>query len=172
MQKWHYEKDGQRIGPIEFEHIYKLIKDGAITRDTAVWREGFTEWKEAFATELKDSFDQTAPPPLPSAYVNNTIIWILAFAPAIGEVLKGFIEGVTNGYLQAQNLWIVVVVLNVALAELDAKKLIAAGVEASKFRSMTWIVPVYLFQRAKALKHEMYYFIVWIVCFIVVLAGF
>ncbi|MFO1353881.1 MAG: hypothetical protein U1E88_05305 [Acinetobacter sp.] len=36
-----------------------------------------------------------------------------------------------------------------------------------KFKGMVWLVPVYLFQRAKALDQSLAYFIVWIVCFLV-----
>lgn len=170
MHKWHYEKNGQRIGPIGSEQLSDLIKNDVITRETAVWREGFIEWTAAFNTELKDSFDNTVPPPLPSIYVDNTLIWVLAFAPILGIFLTNFIEGLTSGRIQADNLWFVVIILNIVLSEMDAKKLLAAGVDTGKFRSMTWLVPVYLFQRAKALKHEMYYFIAWILCFIFILS--
>jgi hypothetical protein len=102
-------------------------------------------------------------------YVDNTIVWILAFAPILGFLLENFIEGLSNGHLQADKLWFVAIILNIALSELDAKKLMIAGIDTSKFRSLTWLVPVCLFQRSKALKQDMYYLVVWVICFVFLL---
>lgn len=59
----------------------------------------------------------------------------------------------------------ITIALNIMLSILDERKLEKAGVKTEKFKGMVWLVPVYLFQRAKALDQSLAYFIVWIVCF-------
>ena len=61
--------------------------------------------------------------------------------------------------------WYVTLGLNIALSFRDARQLRKAGHDTSKFTGWVWLVPVYLFQRAKAMKHNLAYFIIWIACF-------
>ncbi|WP_186350706.1 hypothetical protein [Pseudomonas fragi] len=63
------------------------------------------------------------------------------------------------------------IILNIALSYFDEKRLQKAGHDTSKFKGMVWLVPVYLFQRAKALNQNMAFFAVWIVSFALVLFG-
>ena len=65
--------------------------------------------------------------------------------------------------------WFVTLGLNIALAFFDEKRLKNAGHNTDKFKGWVWLVPVYLYQRAKATKQNLAYFIVWIVCFVLVL---
>lgn len=41
---WYYVEQGKQIGPVTDEQFYALLKSGAITADTFVWREGMAEW--------------------------------------------------------------------------------------------------------------------------------
>lgn len=158
---WHYEENGKKLGPVSSAKIKELIKSGqTIHRFTHVWQNGMPDWKKAEDTELAQYFE--GPPPLSGDAVNNTIVWILAFAPIIGGVLEAFLSGLFH--TKSALLAFVTIALNIGLSILDEKKLNAAGhnTEALGLGS-AWLVPVYLYKRAKALKHNMAYFIVWIV---------
>ena len=108
----------------------------------------------------------TPPPPLTGEAVDNTIIWVLAFAPIIGLFLEQFFSGLTGASEGA--LWFITLGLNIVLGYMDEKKLKAAGHDTSQMGAV-WLVPVYLFKRAKVLKHNYAYFIVWCVLFALLL---
>ncbi len=43
---WHYvDGAGQQSGPVDEESFRGLLRDGGITAETLVWREGMSEWK-------------------------------------------------------------------------------------------------------------------------------
>ena len=160
---WHYEEDGTKIGPISSSKMRQFAKNNnTIYRFTKVWRDGMSEWKKAEETELVQYFD--GPPPLTGDAVNNTFVWILAFAPIIGSNIEAFLGGVFSN--DPNKFWIITIVLNIMLSLLDERKLNAAGHNTRALGlGSAWLVPVYLFKRAKALKHNLAYFIVWLVSF-------
>jgi hypothetical protein len=93
------------------------------------------------------------------APANNLIIWILALSPIVGIVLElvGFVMiGLPIPILPD----IVVLALSISFGYLDKKKLKAIGHDTSGMGS-PWLVPVYLFKRAKMLRHNSAYPIVW-----------
>ena len=47
---WHYEKDGKQFGPVHHSCLISLIKNGTITTDTLVLRNGMPQWAPAGAT--------------------------------------------------------------------------------------------------------------------------
>lgn len=82
--------------------------------------------------------------------VCNVLVWINAFIPIIGAFFAfGFVA---------------FFIVNSILAYFDEKNLQKAGYDTSNFGS-TWIVPVYLYKRAKYFSHSMAYFAVWCVAF-------
>ena len=104
--------------------------------------------------------------------ITKTTIWILAFAPIIGSILEGIIAYTIHNNEYAASIalnkgyyfW-VTIVLNISLCIFDEQNLKKLGVDTNQFGS-AFLVPVYLFKRAKALNHNPpAYFIVWIVCF-------
>lgn len=104
--------------------------------------------------------------------IDNTLVWVLAFAPIIGSILEGAIAYIIHGSqyraVAAVNsgyyFW-VTLLLNIALCVLDEKNLKKINIDTGQFGS-AFLVPVYLFKRAKILGHNPpVYFIVWIVCF-------
>ena len=117
------------------------------------------------------------PPPLHGEMVNNTVVWILAFAPILGYLLQCFLYGLIHhndvwlDVSGAQNYWFVTLILNIVLSYYDEQRLSAAGHDTSKFKGFVWLVPVYLFQRAKYLKQNLAYFIAWMICFVIILFG-
>lgn len=165
---WHYEEDGKKIGPIPSSKIKQFAKNNhTIYRFTKVWRDGMPEWKKAEETELSQYFE--GPPPLTGDGVNNTIVWILAFAPIIGINIESFLVALFHS--QTNTFWMITIALNIVLSLLDERKLNAAGHNTRALGlGSAWLVPVYLFKRAKALKQNLAYFIVWVVsfCFILI----
>ncbi|KZZ29387.1 hypothetical protein A3754_22835 [Alcanivorax sp. HI0083] len=95
----------------------------------------------------------------------------------IGLILESIVAGVAydgNEYRIEQALsnaefWYITLALNIALSFWDEKRLEQSGIDTSKFKGITWLIPVYLYQRAQALKHNLAYFIVWLVCFALML---
>lgn len=93
--------------------------------------------------------------------IDNTLIWTLAFAPILGAILEQVLKNTLG------NAWIfqfATLALNITLAVIDEKKLQQQGIDTSSFGG-AWLIPVYLYKRAKRLNHNLAYFIVWIVCF-------
>lgn len=103
------------------------------------------------------------------------MVWVLAFAPILGLFLEYFVAGIfSRGNVELETYkveegyyFVITIALNIVLSILDEKRLDKAGVKTEKFKWMVWLVPLYLFQRAKVLDQSLAYFIVWIVCFIV-----
>jgi hypothetical protein len=169
---WFYEKNGARIGGVSEQAIVDLISSGSIQHGTLVWCQGLTSWIRVEDSQFAPHVHQL-PPPLTGDSVNNTIVWVLAFAPIIGLFLEGVVAMIVydgNEYRAEQALldakyWYITVLLNIGLSFLDEFRLKKAGQDTSSFRGWVWLVPVYLFQRAKRLKQNQAYFITWMACF-------
>lgn len=107
----------------------------------------------------------------------SVLVWILAFAPAIGLALEFYIAGamfphspnLPHAVAASGAFGFVTFVLNIGLSLWDEKRLKRAGVDTATFGNWAWLVPVYLYRRAKALNHHPAYFVVWVVCFVLVL---
>jgi protease PrsW len=63
-QDWYYLENNQTCGPVDFETIQELIRQGGLHRDTLVWHQELTEWTPASAIEGLD-FSTVPPPPPP-----------------------------------------------------------------------------------------------------------
>lgn len=159
-ETWHWEVYGERKGPISEDDISKKIESGELSYGSLVWQKGFKEWVPIENTTLKNYL--VTPPPLTGTAVSNKIIWVLAFAPIIGLFLEGVVAGAIAGNIH--NYWFITLILNIGLSVVDEKKLKKAGHDTSKMGT-AWLVPVYLYKRARILKHNLSYFIVWLVCF-------
>lgn len=176
---WFYEIKGQRLGGVTETEIVELINSKTVSYGTTVWRAGFPEWLAIENTELRSHLEKAAPPPLSGKQVNNTLVWILAFAPLLGLGLEYFVAGMLNGgneyLLEAAvsdgKYWYITVGLNLALCLWDANRLKMAGVDTRAFKGLRWLVPVYLYQRAKFLNQNKAYFVVWIICFFLALTA-
>lgn len=106
--------------------------------------------------------------------VKNILAWLLAFAPIIGEFIRGIILFAIYGdsYMIAiyrDELWYITLIMNVGLGILDEKYLDKSSVDTSKFKMWSALIPVYLYQRSKILGHNYAYFITWCVSFLVIL---
>ena len=175
--KWFYEENGQKKGPVSENEMIQFINSLIISHGTSVWKQGFPDWLKVENSDLRVHLDNSGPPPLSGEHINNTLVWVLAFAPLIGYVLEWVIAGVVHGgneflaqiAMANSEYWYVTLGLNIALAFFDEKRLKNAGRNTDKFKGWVWIVPVYLYQRAKTTKQNLAYFIVWITCFVLVL---
>lgn len=96
--------------------------------------------------------------------ISNLIVWLLAFAPIIGTA----IEQITGKALSVNPnyLFFTTIILNVGFSTYDARMLGKAGYDTTPMGS-AWLVPVYLYERAKILKQNKAYFIVWCILFTV-----
>lgn len=160
---WYYEADGSRHGPVPSEKIRQFAQNNhTVYRFTKVWKEGMSEWRPADQTELSRFF--AGPPPLTGDSVNNTIVWVLAFAPIIGVNIEAFFAAFLHARPSA--LFLITIGLNVILSLLDERKLNASGHNTRALGlGQAWLVPVYLYKRAKALNQSLAYFIVWLITF-------
>lgn len=84
----------------------------------------------------------------------------------INYILELLIADVAE--ISANSLWFVTLALNIVFSSLDEKWLQKAGHDTSRMGS-SWIVPVYLFKRSRILKQSSAYFVVWIVCIVLVI---
>lgn len=87
--------------------------------------------------------------------------WTIAIAPLIGAFAEGFVSGIFS----YSGDWLIIVTLgvNIVLCTLDEKKLKNDGHDTSKLN--TWLVPVYLFNRASLLREKPAYAILWCILF-------
>jgi membrane protease subunit (stomatin/prohibitin family) len=63
--RYYVGKNGKKAGPFEKAAIVKYIENGAITRETLMWKEGLAGWEPMERFEEFRSVLRTTPPPLP-----------------------------------------------------------------------------------------------------------
>jgi uncharacterized membrane protein len=64
---WHYVQNGQACGPVDITALQNLLKSGAVSRDTLVWKEGMADWVSAtsVAELIAGIPSPSTPPPIP-----------------------------------------------------------------------------------------------------------
>lgn len=157
--KWYYAEKGKRIGPKSLVEMQALAREGRIQKQTLVWN-GAGDWKPAEQTELRSSIEKSVsdgPPPLKSEQVNNSLIWLVVAVPVLGALLEAVMgwEVVWWGYLA----------VNIVLLTWDEYRL----KKASHAAPATWwifLIPVYLWHRAKKLGQKPWYVWAWIAMFL------
>lgn len=171
-EAWFYTHGGQRKGPVPADKLRELLSTQAINGETLVWRRGLADWQPLRATELGTEL-KDAPPPVAGTHINNSLVWILAFAP----IAYLFIEITILGY-QLNNpdldhsflsslIWIIPLLANGGLCLLDERQLKLAGYTSGWMTFFAIVLaPVYLFMRAKHLRQAPSYGFVWIGSFI------
>lgn len=167
---WYYVSGGKRIGPVEEAEFAFLYQQHKVDTDTLVWRDGAVDWLPLNQTDLVRLLPpDKRVPAVTGQGVNNTIVWILAFAPFLGLVLQGFLAGFTQS--DVQNFWCATLALNLVLSFADDKTLEAAGHDTKKMGVSAFLIPVYLFKRATFLKQGNSYAWVWVICFVLSLGA-
>ena len=51
---WYFQQNGTQKGPVAAEEIESLFKQGEITQQTFVWKEGMQDWTPVSKTELNN----------------------------------------------------------------------------------------------------------------------
>ena len=97
QNNWFYEENGQRKGPVSENEMVQFIKSSVISHGTSVLKQGFPDWLKVENTDLRVHLDNSAPPPLSGEHINNTLVWVLAFAPLIGYFLEWVVAGAVHG---------------------------------------------------------------------------
>jgi len=178
MTPWHYEHNGQRLGPVTEAQMAKLVQQRVIGGSTLVWAQGHADWQPLERTALAAHLSSpSTPPPLPGSRVPNDVIWVLAVAPLLGLVLESLVAGALapSGSLAEEAVlvaiasgtyWYFSLALNVGLSLLDDWRLKRAGVDTATFGKVAFLVPVYLWKRSKALGQRPVYFWIWLATFV------
>ena len=162
--EWYYAAKGSREGPASASEISSLVEQGDVDGSTLVWKKGMPKWLPLQESELSNHI--SSPPALPDAAISNSLVWLIAFYPLIHTILFAndltliFASlGVPLWLGDAPAFWVVYI----SLSYWDSKRLERAGHDTSKFSHWVFLVPVYLFARARSTKSKTYsYFIVWI----------
>lgn len=159
---WFVEVNGARRGPMGLGNVTSLLASGLVGHGTLVWRTGMSDWAP-LANSTLGYLVRDLPPPLVGDAVSNGYVWVLAFAPLIGNFLAGVLWGATG--IPVASFWWVTLALNIVLCIADEKQLKAAGHNTAA-TGPAWLIPVYLHKRAALLKQSNAYLIVWVICFV------
>lgn len=66
-EDWFYADGGERKGPVTFDALARLAREGGVVAGTLVWRDGLDAWTAAAAVPgLLPAGPAAAPPPLPA----------------------------------------------------------------------------------------------------------
>lgn len=170
-EEWYYAAKGSREGPVTASMMAGLLEAQDIDATTLVWKKGMPKWIPFAESGLAAEVDVA--PPLPAAAISNGPVWVLAFYPLIhwlffGDVLNLISATVTGSpvfldVIPAGDV-VVFLLINSLLAWLDERRLSRGGYNTDNFGSWIFLVPVYLFKRAKYTGAKYYsYFIVWMI---------
>jgi TusA-related sulfurtransferase len=162
---WYYNTNGKRLGPVDIQQLRSLASQGVIDNATLIWHKSYGDWLSLGQSTHK--IISSGPPPLPGAAVSNGLVWTVAFVPILGTLLQYFIAGMTDS--APSNLWFITLFLNILICAADYSVLKNAGHDTKKFGGWAWLVPVYLFKRAKSLNQGEGYFVTWMICFVIYL---
>ena len=115
---WYYLLSGQRVGPVGEDLTRALIKNGTITRQTLVWKDGLLDWTQAGHTELADCFPATPSYSGPTIYPPQSFktLWLwfvclIGAGPPLCLITIGFIPliaGLVIGCILLYRYWRVI----------------------------------------------------------------
>lgn len=97
--------------------------------------------------------------------VDNGFIWVVAFVPVWGYIVQLIVAEMTSWNIDT--LWFIPLGLNIIFCSIDNGILKNAGHNTETFGIWAWLIPVYLYKRAKALTQSLSYFIAWMAFFVV-----
>ena len=88
---WFVDREGNQRGPVEKDEIIRLIKDGAITRESLLWADGMDEWRAGGQVEaLASFFKPSPPPPRSNARRLRALVMVSLHQPATQHNLRTF----------------------------------------------------------------------------------
>jgi GYF domain 2 len=165
--EWFYELNGSRVGPATRTKISELLAQGTLTNTTLVWKSAFgPEWRQIDATDLLQ-IDTTTPPPLPQSHINEVYARGLVLIPLIGAGFEGFLRNVFS-HVPDIAIFGFYFIANTILSVTDSKQISESGRNPNNLRLgfWFWLIPVYLYQRAKILGQKQIYVFCWIVALV------
>lgn len=68
-EQWYYVQDGKRVGPVPFEDVNSLYREGGLGPNDYVWRKGFQNWAKIqdvsdFQAATTEEASQSIPAPI------------------------------------------------------------------------------------------------------------
>ncbi len=137
-----------------------------MTGDTLVWNPGLgSEWKrlaEVHPHSVPEKAD--APPPLPTSTpkASSLFAWAIALVPIVGGFIQMVLAADRALPRQGAVLSVYFVVYTI-LCTLDSNHIKNSRASSELPIRWFWLVPVYLYKRARILKEPLTYFWAWIV---------
>jgi len=163
---WFFVKNGVREGPMQESAVTVLIQQGDILRETLVWTFGMQGWIPAAETKLAGFF--FVPPPLTGkSAVDGWLMWIIALLPIFIAFPAGSISEWIAFHFKflSPYRWGIYALVSCVLCLVDAMKIRKAGHDITLLERWFWILPIYMYQRAKKLQQVGVYLVVWIIVF-------
>lgn len=161
---WYYEERGARVGPVSAEQIATLLESASLTATSYVWKKGLSGWTALIETELSAKISASdEPPALAGEHVSNMLAWVAAFVPILSHIVESYVSQHTK--IAPMAVIAATAGANTILCLLDQEVLRKAGHTAKRFTWWVFLVPVYLYQRAKYLGQSKAYFVCWLVTF-------
>ena len=160
---WWYIKKGKNIGPHNEPEMNKLIRFGEIGRKTPVWCTGMKNWCDADTSPVGAAFDK-------AKHVNSRFAWALAIVPFAMYYFTELMLTVFRPQWSGTSIaLLVIILLTLILWGFDQDNLRKSGHRLSGWMySGMWLVPVYLFVRARFTGRKYGYAICGIVPFAVI----
>ena len=134
-----------------FEQLEKLKK---LNEKGLLNNEEYLAEKEKILKQLSENPEK----------IRTDYVWCLAFAPLIGELLQLIIAETTGS--NSEDLFYITIGLNIFLSYLDSKEVHKAGFNG-KLLDESWLIPAYLYERARILKQSPIYLWIWIACLVI-----
>lgn len=162
-QEWYFEQDGSRQGPVPLESLLALLASKSVTGETLVWNASFGAVWKRLADVHPSSTNPDGPPPLPQARLrtNDFFAWTIALLPIIGSAVELVVmadAGTTPHYGITGLMYFLAYSL---LCAADAGQIRKSGSTEAPF-FWFWLVPVYLYKRARLLRRSLTLLWVWI----------
>ena len=178
IEEWFYFERNNRAGPISEEKLKDLFNQKKLTGNTQVWKAGLDGWIPLAKSGIAGIAATQMPPPISENLISNSIVWTIAFLPLVFLFANVVWLTLLCDPLSAQLYYetgkrlfgiIEQTVIYSVLCISDQRRLKKAGYDVDKLFPVAFVLPVYLFMRASALKQTPYYGFVWLVCFLVVM---
>ena len=171
MTEWYYEQAGSRRGPMDEAAMLAAYQSGNVGENTLVWNKEFgADWRK-----MRDSgllmVEDIGPPRLPPSHVNNNWAWLIALIPLVGYASERLFAGIDpvayELYDSSKSSSYVYAAIYIGLCLIDSKAIESSGYNLKHVRLVrwVWIIPLYLYKRAKALGQKQYILIIWIFSF-------
>lgn len=79
--EWWHSTGRAKSGPVSFQDLRRLVRDGTISPDTLVWKTGQTEWQPLSSVAEYAEIATDIPPPLPTRSRREELIKMPAAGP-------------------------------------------------------------------------------------------